>query len=412
MRWIAECGWHFPTKRHAVAAWPISHPRCTEHPARRPFVRRVVHRPIRLIVGFALLSGTGHHRRRFVIFSRPMTLDRPRDDKKGRVVLKFFARFAARSIGGIRVAGAVAGLATLVSVWGSAAVADPAEDALAELNELSQQAEHLAETIHTAQVDLDKKLQVLREADEAYAVNVAALNSARTKLVNYQGAVDALAAAAYVGGQRDGLDAVLTAASPKSLIDKLAVQRVMATEMSSRTLGLRQAELEARSLEAASARSAVDAKAAVEAAVEMRADLQNRQSELQTQIVAVNARSSVLLPGDRGARAAALPASVVAASDLAAPVPTIGMNGLVPNARSLAAYIMSTYPRVQSIGGVRADLLPDHPSGRALDIMTGSNMDLGDTISADLQGQAGRFGVVYVMWRVPDHFNHVHVTVS
>ena len=124
-----------------------------------------------------------------------MTLDRPRDDKKGRVVLKFFARFAARSIGGIRVAGAVAGLATLVSVWGSAAVADPAEDALAELNELSQQAEHLAETIHTAQVDLDKKLQVLREADEAYAVNVAALNSARTKLVNYQGAVDALAAA-------------------------------------------------------------------------------------------------------------------------------------------------------------------------------------------------------------------------
>ncbi|MCW1958038.1 MAG: hypothetical protein KIH64_005740 [Mycobacterium sp.] len=310
------------------------------------------------------------------------------------------------------MAGAVAGLATLVSVWGSAAVADPAEDALAELNELSQQAEHLAETIHTAQVDLDKKLQVLREADEAYAVNVAALNSARTKLVNYQGAVDALAAAAYVGGQRDGLDAVLTAASPKSLIDKLAVQRVMATEMSSRTLGLRQAELEARSLEAASARSAVDAKAAVEAAVEMRADLQNRQSELQTQIVAVNARSSVLLPGDRGARAAALPASVVAASDLAAPVPTIGMNGLVPNARSLAAYIMSTYPRVQSIGGVRADLLPDHPSGRALDIMTGSNMDLGDTISADLQGQAGRFGVDYVMWRVPDHFNHVHVTVS
>lgn len=46
--------------------------------------------------------------------------------------MKFFARFAARSVGGIRVVGAVAGLATPASVWGSAAVADPAEDALAE----------------------------------------------------------------------------------------------------------------------------------------------------------------------------------------------------------------------------------------------------------------------------------------
>ena len=44
--------------------------------------------------------------------------------------------------------------------------------------------------------------------------------------------------------------------------------------------------------------------------------------------------------------------------------------------------------------------------------MTGTNMDLGDAINADLQRQAGRFGIDYTMWRVPDHFNHVHVTVS
>jgi len=88
------------------------------------------------------------------------------------------------------------------------------------------------------------------------------------------------------------------------------------------------------------------------------------------------------------------------------------MGGLVPNARNLAQYIVANYPGVQSIGGVRADSRPDHPSGRAIDIMIGSDMALGDAINSDIQSQAGRFGVEYTMWRVADHFNHVHVTVS
>ena len=93
-------------------------------------------------------------------------------------------------------------------------------------------------------------------------------------------------------------------------------------------------------------------------------------------------------------------------------VPTVGMGGLVPNARALAAYIIDAYPGVQSIGGVRADPLPDHPSGHAIDIMIGSDMGLGDAINADVQNHAARFGVAYTLWRVADHFNHVHVTVS
>ena len=94
------------------------------------------------------------------------------------------------------------------------------------------------------------------------------------------------------------------------------------------------------------------------------------------------------------------------------PMPTVGMGGLVPNARALAAYIANTFPGVQAIGGVRSDPLPDHPSGHAIDIMIGSDMGLGDAINADVQGQAERFGVVYTLWRVANHFNHVHVTVS
>lgn len=92
--------------------------------------------------------------------------------------------------------------------------------------------------------------------------------------------------------------------------------------------------------------------------------------------------------------------------------PQVGMNGLCPNARALAAYITETYPGVQSIGGVRPDSRPDHPSGHALDIMIGSDMGLGDAINADVLSQIDRFGVKYTMWRVADHFNHVHVTVA
>lgn len=91
-------------------------------------------------------------------------------------------------------------------------------------------------------------------------------------------------------------------------------------------------------------------------------------------------------------------------------VPLVGGGGLTPNAAALAAYISATYPGVQSIGGVRGDRLPDHPTGHAIDIMVG-NMGLGDTIAADVKSQASRFGVKYILWRVADHFNHVHVTV-
>lgn len=90
--------------------------------------------------------------------------------------------------------------------------------------------------------------------------------------------------------------------------------------------------------------------------------------------------------------------------------PEYGMGGLCPNASALASYISGNYPGVQSIGGVRQDRLPDHPSGHAIDIMIGNNMGLGDAIAADMRSN-GNFGIKYVLWRVKDHFNHVHVTV-
>ncbi|HRD11797.1 MAG TPA: hypothetical protein PLI79_08040, partial [Mycobacterium sp.] len=140
---------------------------------------------------------------------------------------------------------------------------------------------------------------------------------------------------------------------------------------------------------------------AVDAAAAARADLQDKQTQLKAQMAAAAQQAVLTEP----------PAAVMSALGYAAPIPTVGMVGLVPNARILVAYIMATYPGVQSIGGVRPDPIPDHPSGHAIDVMIGSDMALGDVINADVQSQAARFGLKYTMWRVANHFNHIHICV-
>jgi len=110
-------------------------------------------------------------------------------------------------------------------------------------------------------------------------------------------------------------------------------------------------------------------------------------------------------------RLAAVAAVAVMSAPGAQAMPIVGGNGLTPNAWALVQYIQNSYPGVQSIGGVRADPLPDHPSGHALDLMIGTNMGLGDAIYADLSSHMAAHGIRYLLWRVPSHYNHVHVTV-
>lgn len=316
--------------------------------------------------------------------------------------MKFDHPVAAKSL-----AGAIAGLMVLTTVWSGSASADPAQDQVTKFSELAQQSDQLAKSVNAARQDLDQKLKALDEVDRKHAADLAALEAAEADLAPHQAAVDKLAGAVYMGGHADSASAVLVASSPQNLIDMLDVQRVMATGMKAEMETFRRVRDEAQALEAASAKSEAETRAAVDAAVALRADLLKQQSELHSQIASARVRYA-LLPSDERA---ALPASVVAALGPVGNIPTVGMGGLVPNARSLAAYIMATYPGVQSIGGVRADALPDHPSGHAIDIMIGSDMGLGDAINADVQAHAAEFGVSYTMWRVAAHYNHVHVTV-
>src|SRR4029079_10567551 len=134
--------------------------------------------------------------------------------------------------------------------------ADPADDALAKLNELSRQAEQTTEAMHSAQLDLNNKLTVQKHAEANHVSDVAAVESAKSQLAKFQSAVDKLAAAQYMGGRTDGLDAILTANSPQGLIDQLAVQRVMAAEMSAQMKSYRELGKQAALAEQASAASA------------------------------------------------------------------------------------------------------------------------------------------------------------
>jgi len=185
--------------------------------------------------------------------------------------------------------------------------ADPADDALAKLNELSRQAEQTTEAMHSAQLDLHNKLAVQEAADSKHVADAAAVDSSKAQLATFQTSVDKLAAAQYMGGRTDGQDAMLTATSPQGLIDQLAVQRVMAAEMSAQMKSYRDIGQQAALAEDASANSAAEAKTAAEQAAAVRADLQSKQSRLQLQIAVVKGQYLALTPNQREALAAMPP---------------------------------------------------------------------------------------------------------
>ena len=208
------------------------------------------------------------------------------------------ARFVTRL-----VIGTLAGLAVLSGSLAANVAADPADDALAKLSELSRQAEQTTEAMHSAQLDLNDKLTIQRAAEKKLADDQAAAQAAKDRLATFQGAVNKLAAATYMGGHVDGMYAMLTAGSPQQLIDTMAVQRVMARQMATQMASFRIAGDQAAKAEEASAKSAADAKSAAEQAAAVRASLQSKQSQLQVQIAVVKSQYVSLSPGQRTALA-------------------------------------------------------------------------------------------------------------
>ncbi|MFC9553662.1 peptidoglycan DD-metalloendopeptidase family protein [Rhodococcus sp. NPDC056960] len=103
----------------------------------------------------------------------------------------------------------------------------------------------------------------------------------------------------------------------------------------------------------------------------------------------------------------------------------------------VARAVAATFPEVDTIGGWRpADTFPDHPSGRAADIMipnwdTPGGKALGDAVADYVMANKDLFHVQYIIWRqqyrpaagegnlmedrgspTQNHFDHVHVTLD
>nr|WP_308160746.1 peptidoglycan hydrolase RipC [Mycolicibacterium goodii] len=207
---------------------------------------------------------------------------------------------AARSRAmGRRLACLLAAIGVLAALLATDVSADPAADALAELTELSRRAEQTTEQMHTAQIDLDEKLSVQLVAENRAAADRVAVDAASADLAKYQAAVDKLAAAAYMGGRTDTLAAALTATSPQELIEQLAIQKTVASELTVQMAAFRSASARAAAAADRSAKSAAQARNAADEAAVVRTDLEAKQRRMQEQIAAVQARYDALTPDQR-----------------------------------------------------------------------------------------------------------------
>jgi uncharacterized protein YgiM (DUF1202 family) len=112
--------------------------------------------------------------------------------------------------------------------------------------------------------------------------------------------------------------------------------------------------------------------------------------------------------------------------------------GLKPNAIKVHGAARAKFPKITTYYGVRQDSIPDHPSGRALDLMipaytSKSGKALGQEVANWARANAKSLGIQYVIWNQhiwnvqrdkegwrfmadrggdsANHKNHVHITV-
>lgn len=348
---------------------------------------------------------------------------------------------------------AIAG-AVLVAATIGPAHADPAGDALAALNELSQQAVASREAVTAAQRDADAKQAELVAAEDRGRADRAALEAANTQLAPLQDAVDRLAAMTYTSGGDSQMATVLTAPSPQRLIDRLSLQHLLDATTTAQVRSYRQTRQQAEAAARASERSAAEARAAADRAAAIRAELQAKWQDLLRRIAAAEKQYAALTPQQQAVIDAAVPPpppaappvpqdpAVVAMPGLppgdlapppeisdALPVGVANEAGLQPNTILAARAVSAQFPQISTIDGVRPDSKPWHPRGLAIDIMipnpdSSEGIALGDQIRAFALANASRFGLQDVIWRgtyyTPagpqasgyGHYDHVHITTT
>lgn len=229
------------------------------------------------------------------------------------------------------VATGMLALALIVGTPGPAS-ADPALDnptaALERLTDLSRKSEQTTEAMHNAQIDLDSKLAVQRDAEARHVQDMQRLDAARAEMARFQPAIDRLTAANYQGGRVNRLFAVMVSDSPQQLLDQMSTLSVLSADTAAQVREYKVAGDEASAAEESSRRSADDARTATEHARSISDELQRTQSDLQEQIAEVTAAFAALSSSEK----ATLAGSVFPPGY----DPSIVLQGLVPGSNASA----------------------------------------------------------------------------
>ncbi len=112
-----------------------------------------------------------------------------------------------------------------------------------------------------------------------------------------------------------------------------------------------------------------------------------------------------------------------------------GLDEMRETTKGVVYAVRRAFPQITTMYGVRPDPFPDHPSGRAVDLMMpngASDVDLGNALSSWLRANANALDIEYLIWRqhiwingssdweamedrggiTANHYDHVHVTVN
>lgn len=221
----------------------------------------------------------------------------------------------------------------LVAVGTGPAAADPAIDnptaALERLADLSRKSEQTTEAMHNAQIDLDSKLSVERDAEARHEQDQRRLDAARATMAQFQPAIDRLTLANYQGGRINRLFAVMVSDSPQQLLDQMSTLSVLSADTAAQVSKFKDAGDEAAAAEAASRRSSDDARTATEHARSISDDLQRTQSELQAQIEEVTEAFAELTSAEKATLAgSAFPPGYDPATVLDGLVPGVNTSAL------------------------------------------------------------------------------------
>ena len=92
--------------------------------------------------------------------------------------------------------------------------------------------------------------------------------------------------------------------------------------------------------------------------------------------------------------------------------PSFGFNGVAAHVARAGHHLQERFG-VEDVGGVAkrpGNPSSDHPRGYALDFMV--DRSTGDALAAYAEEHAEELGIKYILWRVANHYDHVHISFT